>query len=176
MSFVYSYSNTDITSGNIDIEKMQEEVIDSAILDICVGISSLGSNFEISFDTELDAGDVTILDDIVEAHNGNPLNTYKVIIQNAMDFFNELLINFAAENITLGITFYGKTKEVSDLLENVQRYGQGGSLYEVRAEIIALEALGWPTSTIAFVNDARMQILLNKVETYLGIDPLTDWS
>lgn len=106
----------------------------------------------------------------------DPLSPYKEIIGNAIEFFQSLIIEFGATNITQGITYYGKTKDVADYLATVMRYGQSGSLYEVRNEILNLHAGGIPADLAPFVTEASMQGLLNKVETYLNVTPQTDWS
>ena len=70
----------------------------------------------------------------------------------------------------------GKTKDVADALKDAYRYGSSGSLYALRDEIISLQAAGFDAGLSPFVTDASMQVLLNKVEEYLNITPLTDWS
>lgn len=57
-------------------------------------------------------------------------------IQNAINGFNTILIQYVASNVLSGITQQGKTQLIADALADVQRYGQSGSLY---AAITALQ-------------------------------------
>ena len=97
----------------------------------------------------------------------DPLLPYKTIIENAIEYFNEVMVEFAAENITLGITVAGKTKDVADYLQNILRYGQSGSLYEVIAEVDVLKLAGIPANLSPFVTDARLDAFKQKFVDYL---------
>lgn len=63
---------------------------------------------------------------------------YEEKIQKAIDGFDQLLVTYAASNVLLGITQYGKTKLIADTVADVMRYGQSGSLYQA---ISALQAI-----------------------------------
>lgn len=98
----------------------------------------------------------------------NPLEPYENIVTNAIEFFQEIMVTYAAENITMGITVYNKTKEVADYLATVMRYGQSGSLYEVIHEIDNLKTEGIPVELSPFVTDARLDVFKAKITTYIG--------
>ena len=91
------------------------------------------------------------------------------IIQDAIKFGNDIIIEFAAENIAMGITQLGKTKAVADYLADVMRYAQTGSLYEVLAEIQRLEGLGLPADLAPFITTERLALFKGKIQSYLGI-------
>lgn len=91
------------------------------------------------------------------------------IVKNAMAFFNNISVKYAAENIAMGITAAGKTKDVADYLKEVIRYGQTGSLYEVINEIDALVAATVPGNLSPFVTETRLEEFKAKVEAYLGV-------
>ena len=110
----------------------------------------------------------TSFDPIVSAHSGDPLLVYKSIVRNAINFFNEELVKFSAENIIMGITVLNKTKDVADYLQSVMRYGQSGSLYEVVHEVDTLIAAGIPGDLAPFVTDARLTALKNQILDYLA--------
>lgn len=90
------------------------------------------------------------------------------IVKDAIDFGNELLVTFAAENVALGITQAGKTKEVADYLADVTRYIQTGSLYEVMNEIDRLIAEGLPLKLDPFISPNRINQFKNKIIEYLS--------
>lgn len=98
----------------------------------------------------------------------SPFAVYKEIIRQAVAFFDDLMTEFAGENITLGITQAGKTKDVADYLANVLRYGQTGSLYEVINECDALVTAGVPAGLSPFVTEARLNTFKAKVTAYLS--------
>lgn len=64
--------------------------------------------------------------------------TVQIKIQKAILGFNELMVQYAASNVLLGITQAGKTQLIADALDDAMRYGQCGSLY---ACIAALQAI-----------------------------------
>jgi len=99
----------------------------------------------------------------------NPLAPYEIIVQNAIEFFQEIMVTYAAENITMGITVLNKTKDVADYLQGVMRYGQSGSLYEVIHEIDTLKADGIPVELAPFVTDERLDAFKLKITNYIGV-------
>lgn len=97
----------------------------------------------------------------------DPLEPYKELVSGAIEYFTEVQIEFAAENITMGITASGKTKAVADYLQNVLRYGQSGSLYEVISEIDALKSASVPVELSPWVTEERLDDFKNKIIGYL---------
>lgn len=93
---------------------------------------------------------------------------YKNIIRQALAFFDELMTEFAGENIALGITQAGKTKDVADYLADVLRYGQTGSLYEVIAECDRLINEGIPAGLSPFVTETRLNSVKALIVAYLS--------
>lgn len=53
----------------------------------------------------------------------------QIMIQTAILGVNQIMVQFAAQNVLLGITQAGKTQLIADTLTNVLGYGQTGSLY-----------------------------------------------
>jgi hypothetical protein len=98
----------------------------------------------------------------------DPLQPYKDIVLNAIEFFNDIMIKYAAENITLGITIQNKTKEVADYLSDLMRYGQSGSLYEVMHEIDSLISSGLPSNLAPFVTETRLVSFKNEIQNFLS--------
>jgi hypothetical protein len=109
------------------------------------------------------------VDPIVAAHSSQALKYHiKGVVREAINFFDELMIDYAADNVALGITQAGKTKSVADYLSNVMRYGQSGSLYEVINEIDSLKAAGVPVDLAPFITDARLDQFKQSILDYLS--------
>lgn len=130
---------------------------DEAIIKVCSEDANLFT----------DAQQATI-DGLVTAHPGDTLKYLRAIVKNARAFFSEILNQYAAENIAMGITQAGKTKDVSDYLADVMRYGESGSLYEVISEVDALKAATVPADLAPFVTDARLDEVRAKIVEYLS--------
>lgn len=126
----------------------------------------------LNLDTPLEVQDY--LDTYMSAYPSYLANLHVTnIITSAIAFGNQIVINFAAENVLLGITQADKTKDVADYLANVLRYIQSGSLYEVINEISRLEAEGLPPELSPFITGPRLLSFKNNVEAYLGL-PLSE--
>lgn len=93
-------------------------------------------------------------------------------INDAIGFGNEMIVQASVENVLLGITQAGKTKDVSDYLSNMQQYLRAGSLYAAIDEINSLMSQDIPSSISPFITLARLTSYKNKIQTYLEI-PLT---
>lgn len=91
----------------------------------------------------------------------------KAIIEGAMRFGQDMMVEYASENVLMGITQAGKTKAVADYLANVIRYMQTGSLYEVIHEIERLKADGIPSDLNPFVTTPRLDAFKQKIVDYL---------
>lgn len=89
------------------------------------------------------------------------------IVKQAQSFASQIVVEFAAENILMGITQAGKTKVVADYLADVTRYAQTGSLYEVINEITRLINSGIPADLSPFVTQVRLEAFRQKIINYL---------
>jgi hypothetical protein len=106
---------------------------------------------------------------IIENHQPQlPQKIAEDSVEKAIIFAQHLTINFAAENVVMGITQAGKTKEVSDFLADVTRYAQTGSLYEVINELDSLVAAGLPQELEPFVTETRLNTFKNKIIEHLS--------
>jgi hypothetical protein len=169
MDYSYNVLN-DITSQVLHEETLHNEIVNNQVITQAFnGIARSGNDFRAIFETALSTEEKNELDAIVLAHTGSILPIYEGIVQRAIDFFHNAMIIFAAENITMGITQAGKTKDVADYLQDIMRYGQSGSLYEVITAINELEAIGHPTDLAPFVTTERMALFKGKIEVYLGL-------
>lgn len=78
----------------------------------------------------------------------------------------ELIVTFAAENISLGITQAGMTTQVRTVTADVVSALSTGSLYDA---ITAARAIPQASYDSTFVTAARLLTFINKIEDYLGI-------
>jgi len=100
-------------------------------------------------------------------YKNSPEFLVKQSIEGAIKFGQTMLVEFATENILMGITQLNKTKEVSDYLADVTRYIQTGSLYEVVNEIDRLIAAGLPVELEPFITQTRLESFKSKILNYL---------
>jgi hypothetical protein len=77
------------------------------------------------------------------------------------------MVEFASENVMMGITQAGKTKEVANYLTDVARHIQTGSLYEVINEIDRLKIEGLPQDLSPFITETRLDRFKQKILDYL---------
>lgn len=88
------------------------------------------------------------------------------VVRSAMSFGQNLMVEFAAENIKMGITQDGMTKTVRTAMADVMLAIQTGSLYDAIDEI---KAIPGESKDAKYITDARLLKYLNKVEEYLGV-------
>lgn len=168
-SIIYAKNST--RTGEIDETKMIAEI--AAVPEITTGLVTIvdaGDEFALVFLDTPTAEELTHINAVVYAHSHlSAQESVRLTMQRAVEFGNNLMIEFAAENILLGITQAGKTKQVADYLQNVMRYIQSGSLYEVISEIDSLISAGIAPELAPFVTEARLLAFRGKVTAYLGM-------
>lgn len=126
-----------------------------------------GSSFSVSFTTgtpQANAyGTINSMPATLPAQTAQQV--YTTVVQNAINGFNTMMVQFAVSNILLGITQAGKTQLIADTLADVMRYGQSGSLYAV---ISALEAIT-PTSEMSpYLNSGIISSLILQTEQLIA--------
>jgi hypothetical protein len=84
----------------------------------------------------------------------------------AIEFGVGLARDFTVENIMLGITQYNKTNEVRKALAEVWSALETGSLNDAIVEMRAIPA---NKKDAIFITDARILVMINKLETYLKL-------
>lgn len=110
----------------------------------------------------------TVIDPYISAHVPSTSAIYETMVTEAIGFFGEIMVEFAASNVGMGITYYNKTEEVADYLQEVMRYGQSGSLHAVIHTIDNLIAATIPVSLSPFVTEARLLDFKASVSEYLS--------
>jgi hypothetical protein len=90
---------------------------------------------------------------------------YESIVEKAIAGFNNIMIEYAASNIILGITQAGKTKLIADTLADIQRYGMSGSLYQV---IAGLQSITLTSDMDPYLNSSVIADLIQKTKDILN--------
>lgn len=90
-------------------------------------------------------------------------------INDASVFGRTLILDAAVENVEMGITQAGKTREVADYCADVQRYLESGSLYAALSKIEEMISLGVPQNLAPFITEERLLNYKSKIEAYLQI-------
>jgi len=163
-SFIYLKSQT--ASGNVNLSTLQDEITSAISSPNLINLVDAGEEFAVVFDNNI--LDSTLLDQLIGAHTHlAPEEVVKNSVKSAIEFGNELIITFASENVLMGITQAGKTKEVADYTADIMRYAQSGALYEVMAEADRLIAAGLPVDLEPFITEPRLLAFKQKVQDYL---------
>jgi hypothetical protein len=92
------------------------------------------------------------------------------ILTPAMVFGNELIKEFASENIAMGITQDGLTSWVRDIAADIMGAVSTGSLYDAMVHIKHIDPSEYDTK---YITAARLLSYLNKIEAYLNL-PLSE--
>lgn len=90
-------------------------------------------------------------------------------IDDAQKFGNQLLIEFATENVLMGITQSGKTAAVTNYLHKLSHYVMTGSLCAALGEFDVIIADTNKDSLAPFITNDRMAVYRAKIASYLGI-------
>jgi hypothetical protein len=90
----------------------------------------------------------------------------QIAVKAAIDFGSQLLVDFASENIILGITADNMTKTVRQNMSEIILALQTGSLYDAIDEIDAIPA---ESKDGKYITDARLQEYRDKITNFLGI-------
>lgn len=90
----------------------------------------------------------------------------KSIVKKARQFGQDLMDEFATENILLGITQEGKTEEVLTKMSSIILSLQSGSLYVAIDQIKKFQG-----KDEKYLTDPRLLAFLNKIENYVGATP-----
>lgn len=161
--FEYSISNKNIPDAGVYLSQLQ------AASPSIAGFLKLESSINLISNQELYSGALATLDGITPA-----LVPMQTVVENAIGaaiaFGNQLVISFAAENVLMGITFFGKTTDVRRATADIVSALQTGSLYDAMA---ACRAIPVESKDSMFVTDGRLLNFINKIETYLN-QPLSE--
>lgn len=92
-------------------------------------------------------------------------------IQAAAEFGQDLMRQYAAENVLMGITPAGATPAVANYLQVIVYYLNTGSLYAAIGQLNTMiaDTSAAKTSLSPYVTNERLYAYLNMIQIYLGI-------
>lgn len=182
MIHTYSIAN-DTASGVVVGFTLQKQIIAAGLTNLN-HIETNEDALTIYFSQALDASQVTTLDGVVAAHTGKTSaeQIADYLALQVFPFVRDLINDFAAENITLGITQAGKTGHVLGLFSkpypcpsitlpiSLKNCFDTGSLYSARDVIQYVRNNPMEYAGLSpFITDARLLAMKNKIETFLGL-------
>jgi len=135
-----------------------------------IAIDSQSQTIEIISSTEIYGGELAILNAVVPA-NTPVQKLVERSINSAIIFGQRLVVEFAAENVLLGITQANKTNSVRKATAEVVGALATGSLYDAIAECRDVPVESYDST---FVTAARLLLFVNKIEDYLGMPLSTE--
>lgn len=167
----------------INSDKLQYE-IGAAGLPAPKYIETENTNVKIVYETGLSEAQVIILESCVTNHVWmTTAESLKIFLdEQVMPFVKNLITEFAAENISMGITQAGKTGQVLGLFSkpynvysnefhvSLKNSFDTGSLYVARDVIQYVRNNPTEFDGLSpFVTDARLLSMKNKIEKFLGL-------
>ena len=129
-----------------------------------IGINKIGSVIEIELALPPTQDIIDTIENIEPP--AIPNNQIKSIVGNAIAFGTSLMVEFAAENVAMGITQDGMTNHVRKAVSEVTNCLMTGSLYDAIAEIRGIPV---EMKDPKYLTDVRLLAFINKIEDYLGI-------
>lgn len=161
---MYSFTKTVLS------DKLQAEI--AVVLPGISYIDTVGTSVSIYFSGELTSEQQATLAAKVEAHSIS--STLSQIVEgkvkDSMAFGLKMLIDGARDNILLGITQAGMTSLVRERLSAVVSCFQTGSLYDAITQLRAIPSEQYDAT---FITEVRVLAGINKIETFLGVSPLS---
>jgi hypothetical protein len=96
---------------------------------------------------------------------------YQSLIAAAIAFGNQLIVQYAAQNVSMGITQAGQTLPVMNYMAQLTLCLSTGSLYEALTQIgtMIADTSSTKTSLSPFVTNDILYTYLNLIQTYLGL-------
>jgi len=160
---------TNRTRDISNLNKMQDEVIE-AFSKITYVMKFGSDDLRFTLEEGLSEAEEVELTSFVESFEdvADPKESVRMAISGAISYFSDLVIDFSSDNVLMGITQANKTKDVSDFLEGVMKYGVSGSLYEVINEIDRIISNGIPDDLSPFVTSERLEDFKSRISNHLG--------
>lgn len=132
-------------------------------------VNSDGDNISVFTKEPLTTQEQVDLQAVVDAHvTLDQMALIQNSIKGAIEYGGKLMLEFAAENVAMGISQAGKTKEVLQYLHPVKTALDTGSLYAAMDEVDDLLAAGLPAELAPFITEARLLLFKSKIDDYLG--------
>ncbi len=87
-------------------------------------------------------------------------NAYQAVVQQAQAAWAGMVLQFATENVCMGITQSGKTQLIAEALQQVNSYGSTGSLW---LAYTALSNVQITPEMAPFLTQARLEYMRNSL-------------
>lgn len=126
------------------------------------------STVTVRMDGELSSEELTVLEDLVNSSvvvNPTVQVIYQNVVRDAITFGNQVIFEFAVENVLLGITGLGLTSKVRKVTSEITSALMTGSLYDAVFEITKLQ--GEDLDDV-ILTPTRILAFRHKLETKLG--------
>jgi hypothetical protein len=121
---------------------------------------------EVHTTQELTIEEQSTLTALITTHTTLDMETIiRAKVNKSINGANEIIRQFATENILMGITQAGKTKLIADSMSSVMYYCQTGSLYEV---LTALNTINITPEMSPFLTTARRDAYIVKFNALLA--------
>lgn len=154
----------------VNSTKLYRELQESFVADRLQHLNVDGEEVTVYTTESLSSQEESNLEDIIMAHITTDVYAQiETAIKKASEFGQKLIMDFAVENVMMGISQAGKTKEVLAFLTPVKIAVDTGSLYAALEELNTLQATTLPAELSPFVTEARLQAMIDKIEKYLGV-------
>lgn len=133
-----------------------------------IGYTQKGSVVTLMYDGQLVESEMaTIMTAEANYIDSDPFQyVLDTVIRPARAFGQNLIDEFVAENVLLGITQVGLTSHVRKTMREVQDAVSSGSLYDA---IVEIKSIPTEAKDPVFLSDARILKFINKIEAYLRI-------
>jgi hypothetical protein len=153
---------------NIIPDQLQQEIIDAGLESISY-IETVGDTVNIIFPEELTQQQIDDLSALVNNHSTEPSSEdiagYK--IREATVFGETILKQFTIENVLMGISQAGKTRQLSDYCHKLAHYVSTGSLYAAIEQIDAMILAGLDETLEPFITEARLLEYKAQIQAFL---------
>jgi hypothetical protein len=144
------------------------EYVDEYLKSNCskfVAIESNGDEYWVLLNEALNIEELQMFNQVIQTQASRV--AIRELIERCIKFGNLIVIEFAADNVLLGITQASKTKLIADACQQAFYYLSTGSLYEARSAMLEIEI----TEEMApYLTEQRRIEFINKIETFLGLE------
>jgi hypothetical protein len=172
MSNCLIFNKNQTLTKNVNDVKLIQEINQLVLSTTLVTIIIRTNDFVLVFENDIIENDVPIIENIVFIHKHlTDIEYIKIKIDAAIKFGQELITEYSAQNVLMGITQEGMTGVVRKRLEQVFLAISTGSLYDAILEIKAIPA---ENKDNKYITDIRLLNVVNRIETYLGAPLSTD--
>lgn len=165
-----------VRESNIEnLSELQSEInkLSGSVSNQLLYIDSIDSSLYLNFETEVTVAHEEQIDLVIGAFNQlTPLKQVQQIVQNAINFGNQIIFDFTVENVLLGITQLGLTTHVRKVTTEIITALTTGSLYDAIVEVKALHPDDLDSDILT---PARLLKFRNKLEAYLGLPLSENW-